>query len=69
MYRALRRLVENGLARPPARRAPTGADDERRRYYAITGLGRRVAAAEAARMARLVAAAQAVRLLPLPSLP
>lgn len=69
MYRALRRLVSDGLAKPTDRRA-TSADesnDERRRYYAITALGERVAAAEAARMARLVAAAKAVRLYPSPA--
>lgn len=67
MYRALRRLVEAGMVRPAARRATRDSDDERRRYYAITALGARVAAAEAARMDRLVANARAARLLPLPS--
>ena len=37
--------------------------DERRRYYKLTPLGRRVAAAEAERLARLVGAARANRLL------
>ena len=68
MYRALHRLVKSGLAKPMARRAVDPGDDERRRYYAITDLGRRVAAAEAARLARLVAAARAAHLLPLPRL-
>lgn len=67
MYRALRRLVEAGLARPAARKVTRESEDERRRYYAITALGARVAAAEATRMARLVASARAARLLPLPS--
>ena len=66
MYRALQRLVTDGLAKPSMRRAVAESDDERRRYYAITQLGRQVAAAEAARMARLVAAARAARLLPAP---
>ena len=67
MYRALRRLVADGLARPTIRRPPDkSSDDERRRYYAITQLGRRVAAAEAARLARLVAAARAANLWPEP---
>jgi len=66
MYRALHRLVKSGLARPTVRRAVDDGDDERRRYYAITDLGRRVASAEAARLARLVAAARSARLLPLP---
>lgn len=64
MYRALRRLVEAGLARPAARKNTRESDDERRRYYAITALGARVATAEADRMARLVATARSARLLP-----
>lgn len=67
MYRALRRLVEAGLARPAARKATRESEDERRRYYAITALGARVAAAEAERMARLVASARSARLLPQPA--
>lgn len=66
MYRALRRLVKAGLAAPISRRAPNERDDERRRYYMMTALGRRVAAAEVSRMARIVAAARTARLLPLP---
>jgi hypothetical protein len=38
-------------------------DDERRRYYRLTGLGRRVAIAETERMARLVRAARQSRLV------
>jgi DNA-binding PadR family transcriptional regulator len=66
MYRALHRLVKAGLARPTARRAVDDTDDERRRYYTITDLGRRVAGAEAARLARVVAAARAAKLIPVP---
>jgi len=64
MYRALRRLVDDGLVRPAARKTTRESDDERRRYYAITALGARVASAEADRMARLVATARLARLLP-----
>ena len=66
MSRALRRLVKSGLAAPSERRASDESDDERRRYYAITALGRQVVAAEVARMARIVATARAARLLPAP---
>ena len=70
LYRALRRLVADGYAKPMARRPPRDTsdahDDERRRYYSITPLGRSVAAAEAARLARLVAAARAAKLLTRP---
>jgi DNA-binding PadR family transcriptional regulator len=69
MYRALRRLVEAGLAAPSSRRPPEPDDDERRRYYAITASGRRAAAMEAARMARLVAAARTARLIPIGATP
>ncbi|HTE45838.1 MAG TPA: PadR family transcriptional regulator [Gemmatimonadaceae bacterium] len=71
LYRALRRLVADGYAKPAARRSPSDAsdahDDERRRYYAITPAGRQVAAAEAARLARLVAAARSAKLLTRPA--
>jgi DNA-binding PadR family transcriptional regulator len=69
LYRALRRLVDAALVTPTERRAVGDTDDERRRFYAITPLGREVAAAEAARMARLVATAMAARLIPSPSHP
>ena len=44
---------------------PPSPDDERRRPYKLTPLGRDVAAAEAERLQRLVTAARAVRLLPI----
>jgi DNA-binding PadR family transcriptional regulator len=71
LYRALRRLVADGLAKPSARRpsadADPAGDDERRRYYAITPAGRTAAASEAARLARLVAAARAAKLIAKPN--
>jgi DNA-binding PadR family transcriptional regulator len=42
-------------------------EDDRRRPYRLTPLGRDVAAAEAARLERLVTAARAVKLLPRPN--
>ena len=53
LYRALRRLLETGLV---AERRHDGAPeaDERRRTYRLTELGRKVAVAEAERMASLV---------------
>lgn len=63
LYRALRRLVSAGLVRPSGRRPAREADDERRRYFAITPLGRTVAAAEARRLRAQVEAAQARALL------
>jgi DNA-binding PadR family transcriptional regulator len=59
LYRMLRRLLDDGLVSESDRRPAADADDERRRYYRVTGLGRRVMAAEADRMAALVRAANA----------
>ncbi|MQA91166.1 MAG: PadR family transcriptional regulator [Gemmatimonas sp.] len=42
---------------------PDPADDPRRRYYRLTGLGKRVLAAEVARMQALVDAARSTRAL------
>jgi DNA-binding PadR family transcriptional regulator len=63
LYRALQRLAEAGLVRPTDTRATIAGDDERRRFYAITTAGRRAAADEARRMASLVDAARAARLI------
>lgn len=63
LYRALRRMLRAGLVVESARRPDPDRADERRRYYRLTELGRRVAAAEAVRMQRLVSAARASRLL------
>lgn len=59
LYRHIRRLVEDDLVQPAARKAAAHAGDERRRYYCVTPFGRRVLAAEATRMRSLVTAAEA----------
>ena len=59
LYRLLRRLLDDGLIVESQRRPAADADDERRRYYRVTPLGRRVIAAEAARMASLAEVARA----------
>src|SRR5436189_5866951 len=63
LYRALHRMLKDGWVVESARRPAADADDERRRYYRLTPVGRRVAAAEAERLSRLVSAARANRLL------
>jgi len=63
LYRALRRLSIEGLVRPASKRPAPDLDDERRRYFSITPMGRKVAAAEARRMASLVDAARARSLI------
>jgi DNA-binding PadR family transcriptional regulator len=63
LYRAIGRLLEDGLVEELDERPDPGIDDERRRYYRLTELGRRVAAAEAARLELQVRHARAARLL------
>lgn len=63
LYRTLRFMLDEGLIEESDRRPAPDADDERRRYYRITRFGRRVASAEAARLAELVADARARNLL------
>jgi DNA-binding PadR family transcriptional regulator len=62
LYRAIARLVDAGLLQEmETEEAAPG--DERRRYYRMTGLGRRVAEAEAARLSAQLTAARARRLV------
>jgi DNA-binding MarR family transcriptional regulator len=60
----IRRLLESGLIDELRERPDPDHDDERRRYYRLTTLGRRVAQAEAVRLTRLLADARATGLLP-----
>lgn len=63
LYRTLARLVDLGLiALQAAKRGPE-PDDERRRYYTLTGLGWKVLQAEALRLQDQVKAARAKRLI------
>ncbi|HVE78928.1 MAG TPA: helix-turn-helix transcriptional regulator [Gemmatimonadaceae bacterium] len=63
LYGAVKRLLATGLIEESEARPDAELDDERRRYYRITTLGRQAAAAEARRMERLVAQARRKRLL------
>ena len=54
LYRVIRRLLKVGLVAESRRRAAPDLDDERRRYYRVTGLGERVTAAELRRLRALV---------------
>ena len=62
LYRAVSRLLAEGLVEETAPRGRDG-DDERRRYYRLTRRGRVAATAEARRLADLLAAARTKRLL------
>jgi DNA-binding PadR family transcriptional regulator len=63
LYRALNRLLDDGLIEELDERPDPALDDERRRYYRLTDLGRSVARAEAGRLAAQVQSARAVKLL------
>ena len=63
LYRAVARMVEQGLIVEVEKRR-TRADDERRRYYHITSFGQAVARAEMRRLLQLVRHAQARGLTP-----
>lgn len=64
LYRALKRMSDAGLIEESERRPVADLDDERRRYFKLTRLGKRVAAAEAGRLEKLVRTARASALLP-----
>jgi DNA-binding PadR family transcriptional regulator len=63
LYRSIKHMLALGLIEASDERPDPKLDDERRRYYRITGAGRRAASVEAQRLARLVSAARERRLL------
>jgi DNA-binding PadR family transcriptional regulator len=62
LYRSIQWLVEQGLVEESTR-LPRRDEDQRRRYYALTGLGRKVLIAESLRLADVVAIAKARNIL------
>jgi DNA-binding PadR family transcriptional regulator len=63
LYSVLQRLESVGLLVETDRRPAPDLDDRRRRYYAITTLGRRVLSAEAERLRGLVSVAESMGLI------
>jgi DNA-binding PadR family transcriptional regulator len=61
LYGTLKRLIDDGLIEESDTRPAQELDDARRRYYRLTRLGRRVLAAESARLEDLVRVIQAKR--------
>jgi len=61
LYGTIKRMLAGGLLEETGERPDPALDDERRRYYRATPLGRAVLDAETARMATLVGAARAKR--------
>ena len=66
LYGSIQRLLDATLIEEAARprRPRSAADDERRRYYRITSLGRRALELEVTRLADVVAIARRKQLLP-----
>jgi DNA-binding PadR family transcriptional regulator len=58
LYNLLKRMLDDGWIEELDERPDPALDDERRRYYRLSGLGERVAGLEAARLASLVSAAR-----------
>ncbi len=63
LYEAIQRLVKNGLIEESSDRPDAKMDDQRRRYYRLTQLGRGVLAAESDRLAALVGFARTKNLV------
>jgi DNA-binding PadR family transcriptional regulator len=61
LYGTLKRLMEEELIEESDERPAREVDDARRRYYRLTRLGRRVLAAESARLEDLVRVIRAKR--------
>jgi DNA-binding PadR family transcriptional regulator len=64
LYSAIRRMLEQGLIEELRDSPDPASDDERRRYYRLTKLGRDVAIAEARRVNDMLAQARATGLIP-----
>ena len=69
LYGSIKRLLEEGLIveLKESQRPAKGLDDERRRYYRLTPLGRKAAMAEVKRMAELLEQARAHGLVAKPN--
>jgi DNA-binding PadR family transcriptional regulator len=61
LYGTIKRMMASGLLEEADERPDPQMDDERRRYYRATTLGRDVLSAETARMSTLVTTARAKR--------
>jgi DNA-binding PadR family transcriptional regulator len=63
LYGCIKRMLAAGLIEESDERPDPQMDDERRRYYRMTALGRHAVRAEAERLAGAVTAARSRRLL------
>lgn len=58
LYGSIKRMLEAGLIAEAGERPDPRLDDQRRRYYRLTGAGQQAVSAEAKRLARQVAVAR-----------
>ena len=58
LYRSIKHMLEDGLITESDERPDPALDDERRRYYRLADLGRRVAVAETERLAQALTVAR-----------
>jgi DNA-binding PadR family transcriptional regulator len=63
LYGSIKRMLEAGLIEESGERPDPQLDDQRRRYYRMTGAGQRALGAEAGRLSRQVAVARLKQIL------
>ena len=63
LYGSIKRMLKSGLTRESDERPDPDLDDQRRCYYALSGLGDKVLSEEALRLERLVNLARANQVL------
>ena len=63
LYGIIKRLLDDAMIEESTERPDFSLDDQRRRYYRLTKLGKAVAEAEAERMERVLALARAKHVL------
>ena len=68
LYGIIKRLNMEGWIVESSKRPAAGLDDERRRYYRLTEVGRRVAVSEARRLEELLEMARSKKLFSKPKL-
>jgi DNA-binding PadR family transcriptional regulator len=64
LYSAIRRMLEQGLIEEMRNSPDPASDDDRRRYYRLTRLGRDAALAEARRLTDMLTQARTTGLIP-----
>ena len=64
LYRSLKQMEQRGWVAQSEERPEPSLDDERRRYYRLTEIGRRIALAEVERLEGLVDAARSKGFVP-----